>query len=95
MMENMGILAAVRRHACGHAFGLCYTVVCEPPVCSRHVQRPEVTPLTHTHMHTPLLPLPLQVEDLDFSLRSKDEASSLAKLEKAKSALDAVLAFVL
>jgi photosystem II oxygen-evolving enhancer protein 3 len=35
------------------------------------------------------------VEDLDFSLRSKDEAASLAKLEKAKSALDAVLAFVL
>lgn len=35
------------------------------------------------------------VEDLDFSLREKDEASSLKKLEAAKSALDNILAFVL
>ncbi|GLC45583.1 hypothetical protein PLESTB_000873700 [Pleodorina starrii] len=36
-----------------------------------------------------------KVEDLDFSLREKDEASSLKKLEATKSALDSVLAFVL
>lgn len=36
-----------------------------------------------------------QVEDLDFSLREKDEASSLKKLGSVKSTLDEVLAFVL
>ncbi|PNH07536.1 Oxygen-evolving enhancer protein 3, chloroplastic [Tetrabaena socialis] len=36
-----------------------------------------------------------KVEDLDFSLREKDEASSLKKLGAAQSALDTVLSFVL
>ncbi|KAG2485391.1 hypothetical protein HYH03_015877 [Edaphochlamys debaryana] len=35
------------------------------------------------------------VEDLDFALREKDEASAAAKLTTAKAALDAVLASVL
>lgn len=37
----------------------------------------------------------MQVEDLDFSLREKDESSALKKLEVAKTALDTVLASVL
>lgn len=37
----------------------------------------------------------MQVEDMDFSLRQKDEASSMAKLAAVKSTLDTVLAFVL
>lgn len=36
-----------------------------------------------------------KVEDLDFSLRAKDEASALKALEVSKKALDDVLAFVL
>ncbi|GFR43048.1 hypothetical protein Agub_g4054 [Astrephomene gubernaculifera] len=36
-----------------------------------------------------------KVEDLDFALREKDEASSLKKLAATQSALDSVLSFVL
>jgi len=36
-----------------------------------------------------------KVEDLDYSLRKKDQASATAKLAKVKSSLDEVLAFVL
>ncbi|KXZ43843.1 hypothetical protein GPECTOR_79g122 [Gonium pectorale] len=36
-----------------------------------------------------------KVEDLDFALREKDEASSLKNLAATKAALDSVLAFVL
>ncbi|MEW5303979.1 MAG: hypothetical protein WDW38_003225 [Sanguina aurantia] len=36
----------------------------------------------------------LKVEALDFALRSKNEASSLTKLDSVRSSLDAILAFV-
>lgn len=37
----------------------------------------------------------VQVENLDFALRQKDEGKALAALESSKSALDSVLAAVL
>lgn len=50
-----------------------------------------VFPVTRLDIHAISL---LQVEALDFALRSKNEASSLAKLDSVRSSLDAILAFV-
>lgn len=38
--------------------------------------------------------MPSQVEELDFQLRSKNEAKAMAKLEEVKTALDATLALL-
>jgi len=46
---------------------------------------------THTHTHPPPPHPTPQVEELDFALRTKNEAKALSALSEVKSSLDSTL----